>query len=70
MILGGLTIYLQLLDVSINKLFKDELKKWYTKYCKDQQDIKASATHEVWWNWLQKFWYDDKSFYEIISKSF
>ena len=32
MIPGGLTRYLQLLDVSINKPFKNELRKNYTDY--------------------------------------
>ena len=35
MIPGGLTRYLQHLDVSINKPFKHELKKRYTKQCID-----------------------------------
>ena len=34
----GLTIYLQLLNVSINKPFKDELKKRHTKYCTNHKD--------------------------------
>ena len=37
MISGGLTRYFQLLDVSINKPFKDELKKRYTKYYIDKK---------------------------------
>ena len=36
MISGELTRYLQHLDVSFSKLFKNELKKRYTKYCIDQ----------------------------------
>ena len=43
-ILGGLTRYLQPLDVSISKQFKDELKMRFTKYCIDQKDTKARVT--------------------------
>ena len=35
MIPRGLKRYLQPLDVTFNKPFKDELKKRYTKYCID-----------------------------------
>ena len=70
MIPGGLARYLQPLDVSINKPFKDELKKKYTKYCMDQQDNKARVTQEDLINWVAEVWYDDKLSSEIISKSF
>ena len=46
MIPGGLTRYLQPLDVFIKKPFKDELKKRYTKYCMNQQNYKARVTQE------------------------
>ena len=55
---GGLTRYLQSLDVCINKLFKDELKKRYTKYWKVQKDTKTKILRRynklgwrnlVWW---------------------
>ena len=32
----GIKRYLQPLDIFINKAFKNELKKWYTKYCIDK----------------------------------
>ena len=37
---GGYTRYLQPLDVFINKPFKDELKKRFTKYCTDQKILR------------------------------
>ena len=37
---GGLTRYLQPLDISMNKPFKGESKK-YDKYCIDQKDTKT-----------------------------
>ena len=70
MIPGGLTRYLQLLDVSIKKPFKDELKKRYTKYCMNHQDNKARVTQEDLINWVAEVWYDNKLSSEIISKSF
>ena len=51
---GGVIRYFQTLDVAIKKSFKDELKK-YTKYCMDQQDIKARVTQKELTIELQKF---------------
>ena len=70
MIPWGLKRYLQPLDVSTNKSFKDELKKSYTKYCMDQQDIKARVIQEDLINWVAKVRYNWKMFSEIINKSF
>ena len=42
----------QPLDVSINKRFKDELKKRYIKYCIDQKYTKARVTQEDLINWV------------------
>ena len=69
MIPGGLTRYLQPLDVSIKKSFKDELKKRYTRYCIDQKDTKARVTQEDLINWVGEIWYDDKLSFEMVSKS-
>ena len=44
------------MNVSINKLFKDELKKSYTKYCIDQLDIKARFSQENLINWVAEVW--------------
>ena len=44
MILNGLTRYFQPLNLSINKLFRDELKKMHIKYCIDQKDTKTRET--------------------------
>ena len=40
MILGVLMRYFQPLNVFINKQFKDELKKRYTKYCKHHKILR------------------------------
>ena len=70
MIQVGPTRYLQPLDVSINKAFKDELKKRYTKYWIDQKHINARVTQEDPINWVGEIWYDDKLSSEMDSKSF
>ena len=69
MIPHGLTRYLQPIDVYINKPFKDELKKRYTKYCIDQKDTKARITQEDLINWVGEIWYYNKLFYKMVNKS-
>ena len=70
MILGRFTRYFQLIDISINKQLKDELKKRYTKYCIDQKDTKAKVTQTDLINRVGDIWYDDKltseMFYQFI----
>ena len=66
----GFTKYLLLLDVSINKPFKDGLKKRYTRYCMDQKGTKVRVTHEDLINWVGEIWYDDKLSFKMVSKSF
>ena len=71
MIPGGITRYLQPLNVAINNLFKDELKKKsYTKILYRSKWCKAKMTQEDMINWVGEIWYDDKLSSEMISKSF
>ena len=70
MICGRLSRYFQPLDGSINKPFKDELKKRYTKYCIDQKNTKERVTLKDLINWVRNIWYDDKLTSETVSKSF
>ena len=58
------------LNVSSNKLFKDELKKSYTQYYIDQKDTKERITQEDLIKLVRKIWYDDKLSSEVVSKSF
>ena len=52
---GGLKNYLQSFDIFITKLFKDELKKRYTKYCIDQKDTNARISKNIWYIRLERF---------------
>ena len=69
MIPGGHTRYLLSLDVFINKPFKDELKKRYTKYCIDQKDTKTKITREDLINWVVEIWFNNKLSFEMVNKS-
>ena len=42
MIPGSLTKYLQSLDVSINKPFKEEIRRMYNEYCRESTNLKVS----------------------------
>ena len=70
MISGGLTRYFQPLDASINKTFKDKLKKRNTKFYMYQKDAKARIAQEDLINWVREIWYDDKLSFGMVSKSF
>ena len=45
---GGLTRYLQLLDVSINRPFKDELRNKYTDYWMQTKISQHDLVNWVW----------------------
>ena len=68
MIPGGLTRYLQPLDVSINKPFKDGIRKKYNEYWLEKWDIKVSRKEIL--NWVGEVWYDDNLTSYMIEKSF
>ena len=53
---GGLTCKLQPLDRSINKPFKDALKKRYTEYCIEECDSDAKVKREKVIDWITQIW--------------
>ena len=55
MIPGGLTKYLQPLDVSINKPFKDELRKKYTDYWIETKNSNAKVSQNDLINGFEKY---------------
>ena len=68
MIPGGLARYLQSLDVSINKPFKDRIRKKYNEYWLGKGNIKV-LRKEIF-NWVGEVWYDDNLTSYMIEKSF
>ena len=64
---GGLTIYLQPLDVSINKPFIEEIRRKCNEYCIENTDLKSFTKTN---NRLgREIWYSENSS-AMISKSF
>ncbi len=57
MIPGGLTRCIQPLDRSINKPFKDQLKRKYIDYLIDKNSDKVSR--EKLMEWVSEIWWDD-----------
>ena len=70
MIPGGLTRYLQPLDVSINKPFKDELRKKYTDYWMETKNSNAKVSQNDLINWVWEVWYSKSISSNMIRKSF
>ena len=68
MIPGGRTWYLLPIDVSINKPFKDGIRKKYNEYWLEKGDIKVSRNEIL--NWVGEVWYDDNLTSYMIEKSF
>ena len=66
MISGGLTWYLQSLDFSINKPFKDGIIKKYNEYWLEKGDIKVSRKEIL--NWVRQECYDGKLTSYMIKK--
>ena len=70
MIPGGLTRYLQPLNVFINKPFKDELRKKYTDYWMETKNSNAKVSQNKLINWVWEVWYSKSIFSNMIRKSF
>ena len=68
---AGLTRFIQPLDVSINKPFKDALKKEYINYCINMDEENLKKTREKMIEFVCKVWYDEYIITkEMIKKSF
>ena len=70
-ILARLTRFIQPLDVSINKPFKDVLEKEYVNYYIDIKGENVKITREKMIDFVCKVWYDEYIISkEMIKKSF
>lgn len=56
----GLTSFIQPLDIVVNKLFKDQLRKKYIEYCTNINDLTNKITLETKVQFICDSWYDTK----------
>ena len=61
---AGCTSLLQILNISINKPFKNSLKEKYIRYCIEKKLVFSKVGKNDIINWVWDLWYD----YNIISK--
>ena len=66
----SLTFCLQPLDVMINRLLKDELRKKYVSFCTNKKNDNK-VTRDMVIDWIQDIWYNSKAINkDLIYKSF
>lgn len=54
---GGSTSKLQVLDVGVNKPFKDKLKKRWTQFmCEENEDNGRDIARDMLGNWVRQSW--------------
>ena len=60
---AGLTLFIQPLDMVINKPFKDALRKKYIEYCSISNNINAKITREKMIKFIVDTWYDQSTLF-------